>query len=73
MNQSDRDSFITMRKIINRKHSQTVVKIKRLSAKLIETPSTEVREELLRCEGEKRGTCFALKVLDRECQTEAVF
>lgn len=67
------DQFVRMRKLIARRHMSTTKAIKTLSAKYLKTPHQELLEEQLRKEGEKRGLCFALTVLDRACQLEAPF
>lgn len=66
----NQDTFVRMRKLIARRHINVTRKIKSLSSRIIKVDLREDREEMTKKEGEKAGLCFALKVLDKMCQTE---
>lgn len=63
-----RDEFVRMRKLLERRHIQVALAAKRCSARLIATPTQELRDEMLLKEGEKNGICYSMKVLDKACQ-----
>jgi hypothetical protein len=66
----EKDGLIRMRKLLSRRHINTANKIKSLSNRLIQYNMQADREEMIRKEGEKIGLCYALKALDKTCQTE---
>lgn len=65
-----KDELIRMRKLIVRRHQFAGRKAKSLSSRVAQFDVKEEREEMLRKEGELAGLCYALKVLDKTCQTE---
>lgn len=67
---TEKDELVRMRKLIVRKHLSAGRKAKSLSARVLATPVAEERDEMLRLVGEMRGLCYALKVLDKTCQTQ---
>jgi hypothetical protein len=67
---TDKDTLVRMRKLLTRRHMRAIRKIKSLSSRYLAFNQSQDKEEMLRAEGEKAGLCYALKVLDKACQTE---
>lgn len=67
---TEKDNLVRMRKLLTRKHTATIRKIKSISARVISLGLKEDEHEMVKRMGEKEGLCYALKVLDKTCQTE---
>lgn len=65
-----KDELVRLRKLLTRRHQAANRKVLKLSAADVRNENDDSREERLRKEGEKSGLCFALKALDKICQTE---
>ena len=65
-----KDEFVRLRKFLERRHMFVSRKIKTLSSDLIKCATSELRQELHAAEGERNGLCYALKALDKACQTK---
>jgi hypothetical protein len=68
---TEKDKFVRMRALLSRKHTMTVKRISVLELRIAQFGMTADKEELLLRKGERMGTCYALKCLDKACQIEA--
>lgn len=64
-----KDEFVRLRKLLEYKHRATDRGVLKLSKDLMLEVVKEKYDEMLRKQGEKRGLCFAMKALDKACQT----
>ncbi len=68
-----KDEFVRLRKLLEYKHRAAERGVLKLSKDLVIDVAKEKYEEMLRKQGEKRGLCFAMKALDKACQTTMEF
>lgn len=66
----EKDELVRIRKLLFRKHKAVITKLKTANARFTRFGLEDDRLEQLKREGEKEGLCYALKTLDKICQTE---
>lgn len=64
------DSLIRIRTILSKKHISLGRAAKKAALKHLKFGFAEDYQEALVKDAEKKGLCFALKVLDKACQVE---